>query len=196
MLPPQQRQILIEGIWESSVRRILWENMPFLKNWFLKKIYFVNKYPIFPQGKIKLTGLQVPHLEGFCQPHSWQAERKFDRRWLGRVSELSASSTLPSLMVAGVRTQKPWVLLLPPRLLSVHHHCKQEKTVRKARVREEKLSVIPLQFRWDGDFYFMFFWKCLLCIFIFFFNRYFWLSFCFSLNSGEMLFHYIMYNYS
>lgn len=70
----------------------------------------MNKYLIFPLGKIKLTSLQALHLEGFCQLHFLQAESKFDNCCPVRLSELSyllpPKAGPPFLTGTSRRTQK------------------------------------------------------------------------------------------
>lgn len=167
--------------------------MPFLKNRFLKIIYFANKYSIFPLGKIKLTGLQVPHLEGFCQLHSRQAESKFDRRCPGRLSEISASSRLSQPPCAGWKggntetlsaAASSWKAVVNPPSLQAGSNTEESRGRRRQ-------IVILLQFRWDRALLsrYVFLERLLMYIYFLLFLVYifFLLSFCFSLNSGEML---------
>lgn len=83
-------------------------------------IYFVNKYSIFPLGKIKLTSLQALHLEVFCQLHFLQAESKFDNCCPVRLSNwaicfLQRLGHLFSLvLVEGLRKPECFCFSWPP----------------------------------------------------------------------------------
>lgn len=136
----------------------------------------MNKYSIFPLGKIKLTGLQVAHLEGFCQLHSRKAESKFDRRWPGRLSELSASSRLSqSPLRAGWKGENAetlssaassWKAVVNPPSLQAGSNTEESHSEQE----ETSCRFVPVQVGWSTFFFVMFFWKCFLCIFISFFS--------------------------